>query len=415
MRILVVSCFCLFVCDGVFADGSGSSAIDRYHAFKDKLVQEKAAKDWSAFRQTAGELSVFLNGAPTSLLERARANLNLGDAKGAQPFVDAFLAMGQNHPVLDTPLFAPLKTAIAARRTQNTSAASLATPIFTFADSNLIVEDIGYDEPHRRFFVATVRGRKIVEFRVGEAERDFADAPDHWPLLALKTDFQRRRLWATEVALAGFAGVPKAEQGRSAVLEYDLDTGTLLGRFEPPQKAALGDMVLDANGDPVVSDNTGGGLWRLRKGAFARLDHGDFISPQTSVNDGDRILVPDYLRGIARFDLSDGSVRWLDMQGRFALTGIDGLYVHGDDIVAIQNGTAPERVVEWTLDDRHARVVSEKIIERATPTLGDPTHGVIVGNDFYYIANSGWDKLSDDGAPMPGATLTPARIMRVHL
>jgi hypothetical protein len=103
------------------------------------------------------------------------------------------------------------------------------------------------------------------------------------------------------------------------------------------------------------------------------------------------------------------------MQGRFALTGIDGLYVHGDDIVAIQNGTAPERVVEWTLDDRHARVVSEKIIERATPTLGDPTHGVIVGNDFYYIANSGWDKLSDDGAPMPGATLTPARIMRVHL
>jgi hypothetical protein len=356
-----------------------------------------------------------MNGSPGSLLELARANLNLGQVEQAKSYVDSFLAMGQAHPVLDTPLFAPLKKDFSERVAKNKAPVSLASSVFTFADGDLIAEDIDYDGTTQRFFVSTVRRQKLLSLRLGGHESVFATAPDHWPMLALKIDGRRRRLWATEVALDGFAGVPKPDQGRSAVLEYDIDSGKLLGRFEPPQKSALGDMTLDVNGDPVVSDNTGGGLFRLRNGSFERIDHGDFISPQTSAIDGDTIVVPDYLRGIGRLDPANGSVRWFDMQNRFALNGIDGLYVHGDNIIAVQNGAMPERVVEWTLNRSHERVLAEKIIERATPSLGDPTHGVIVGDDFYYLANSGWDKLADDGTPAKGATLAPAHIMRLHL
>jgi len=64
------------------------------------------------------------------------------------------------------------------------------------------------------------------------------------------------------------------------------------------------------------------------------------------------------------------------------------------------------------LDGSRSRVVSSEVIERATPTLGDPTHGVSVGDDFYYIANSGWSELDDHGDVKPGAKLTPAHIMR---
>ena len=60
-------------------------------------------------------------------------------------------------------------------------------------------------------------------------------------------------------------------------------------------------------------------------------------------------------------------------------------------------------------------MLSESIIERATPTLGDPTHGVIVGNYFYYIANSGWDSLDEHGVVKNGKTLTAPRIMRAIL
>ena len=56
-----------------------------------------------------------------------------------------------------------------------------------------------------------------------------------------------------------------------------------------------------------------------------------------------------------------------------------------------------------------------KVIESNTPTLGDPTHGVVVGDIFYYIANSGWSELDDHGDLKPGAKLTAARIMQFKL
>ena len=52
------------------------------------------------------------------------------------------------------------------------------------------------------------------------------------------------------------------------------------------------------------------------------------------------------------------------------------------------------------------------IIERSTETLGDPTHGVIVGENFYYLANSGWDTIDDRGNLNPGAHPSAAAIMR---
>lgn len=58
------------------------------------------------------------------------------------------------------------------------------------------------------------------------------------------------------------------------------------------------------------------------------------------------------------------------------------------------------------------QIVSEEVIEQATATLDDPTHGVVVGDSFYYIANSGWSNLDDTGNVRAGSKLTPARIMR---
>ena len=63
------------------------------------------------------------------------------------------------------------------------------------------------------------------------------------------------------------------------------------------------------------------------------------------------------------------------------------------------------------VDPSHGKVISQDVIESATSTIGDPTHGVIVGSDFYYIANSGWDTLDDNGERKATAKVTPARIV----
>ncbi len=114
-------------------------------------------------------------------------------------------------------------------------------------------------------------------------------------------------------------------------------------------------------------------------------------------------------------DLDTKRVDWIQMEGKHALSGIDGLYALGDAIIATQNGTSPERVVRFSLNAPKTRVLSESIIERATASLGDPTHGVVVGDYFYYIANSGWDSLDEHGVVTQGKTLSASSIMRARL
>ncbi len=60
-------------------------------------------------------------------------------------------------------------------------------------------------------------------------------------------------------------------------------------------------------------------------------------------------------------------------------------------------------------------VAGWRCLEQATPGLGEPTHGAIVGRDFVFIANSGWDRVGDDERlrDQPGAA--PAELRRIAL
>jgi hypothetical protein len=133
--------------------------------------------------------------------------------------------------------------------------------------------------------------------------------------------------------------------------------------------------------------------------------------------DGKHVLVPDYARGIGLLDLNNRHVTWVNRgeSKKIALNGVDGLYYDRGTLILTQNGTSPERVILVQVDKTFAHTMSEQIIERATPNLGDPTHGVVVGDSFYYIANSGWNQLDPHGDVLAGAKLTPARIMRFRL
>ena len=125
--------------------------------------------------------------------------------------------------------------------------------------------------------------------------------------------------------------------------------------------------------------------------------------------------MPDYSRGIAVINLAaGGEVTWLRHPPELALFGIDGLYLEGRTLVAIQNGTRPERVLVMTLDPTCARIADWRVAVARPPTLGDPTHGVIVGKDFYFLANSGWDRIADDGQLASGEDAKPPAIWKLE-
>jgi hypothetical protein len=236
-------------------------------------------------------------------------------------------------------------------------------------------------------------------------------------------DAVKQILWATTTAVPQSPPYANADDGRSAVLQIDLRSRTLLGRYElsDGQPHAFGDMTLANDGKPFVSDGRGGGVYAIRPGREDPFEpvvkQGVFRSPQTPAvsPDGTALFVPDYTRGIAKVNLAGHGVTWLCHPPELALFGIDGFYMQGHTLLAVQNGTAPERVLLATLDKTYSRVVAWHVAVARVSGLGEPTHGAVSGRYFYFLVNSGWDRVGDDGQLRSEPAAAPAQIWRLSL
>jgi hypothetical protein len=421
-RLLIAAA--IMLCGIAYAVPTGN-AVSEFAALQDSLRSAKRASDAGAYLEKAQALYVFLNGSPRAALQLASAQSFAGKQDAALASVAQFIAMGQSsEETLQAAQFAAMRAASGYQTVHKSMAANFASvssaeEVFRLSPELAIPEDIDYDPNTKHFYISSVLGRRIMSVDMQGRAALFAKAPDEWPMMALKVDAAHRVLWATEVAVDGFASVAEKDWGRSAVLVFDLHSAALLQRIEGPSHTALGDMTLDNVGNAIISDGENGGVYRFSRKlqSSERIDGGDFISPQTPafLADGVHLLVPDYVRGIGLLDLRNKHVTWLPMDGKHALSGIDGLYLLGHMLIATQNGSSPERVVRFGLDGENRAVISESIIERATASLGDPTHGVVVGKYFYYITNSGWDTLDDHGNVLAGKTLPVGAVKRAKI
>src|SRR5262249_49520486 len=146
------------------------------------------------------------------------------------------------------------------------------------------------------------------------------------------------------------------------------------------------------DGTVYVTDSIGGGIYRLhgdpQTATLEKIADGLF-SPQTPVlaRDGKRLLVADYSMGIAVINLPDSgalaAVHYLPHPENVAVVALDGLYLDGDSLIGIQNGTEPVRIVRLSLDPGQTRITHGEIIEQASERMGDPTPAVRVDGWFY--------------------------------
>ena len=78
----------------------------------------------------------------------------------------------------------------------------------------------------------------------------------------------------------------------------------------------------------------------------------------------------------------------------------------------IQNGVEPHRVVRLSLEGD--RVAGLHVLERAHARYDEPTLGVVVGGSLYYVANSQYAAVRQDGS-LDEARLREAVILRLPL
>lgn len=393
------------------------------------LQAARQANDTTVYRS---QLNAIYSGVgATQRIATRYAALALGahDSAGASRWMGVLAAMGD---ALDTGLVREYGSLVGARAADSLRAANAlamrdaGAPAFVarLPDADMISEDIAYDATSARFLVSSVHHGGIYAITHGRTTTLVEPgANGTWGMFALGVDAARGTLWTTTVALSPItAKFSPADSGRSALMKFDLRTGALRGTFAAPDTGAhaLGDLVVANTGAVYVSDGLAGGVYALAPASDSLrvlVPRGVLRSPQTPAlsSDGRTLFVPDYSIGIAAVDIATGKVTWLTHSDSLALTGIDGMYRVGRDLVAVQNGIEPNRIVRLTLDGSARRVTRAAAIARgpAAPSL---THATVVGGWLYFLTKSGWERAADDGTMAAAASAADAPvIMRVRL
>lgn len=403
------------------------------HAQGDSTWQEHSAAgdsarvhgDWKSYEHHAEILYRELHGHPGTVLALARAAAQLGDTARAIEWLRMYAGMGLVRDLGADSLLAPLHASkqwrsLLAQMSGNRLAVHVAAVAFTVPDSDFVAEDIAYDSAGKRFLLSSVREGRIVAFKDGRMSTFARDSGDR-AMMALGVDAKRGRLWATA------AGLPQAEDtlawDGTAVLRFDLKSGALADTYDvaaDTDRDVYGDLDLSREGDLFFTNSVSGQLYAIRAGSDSIetvVPAGTFASPQQPVvlPDGKRVLVPDYIRGIAVVDRATGKVSWLENAAHAAINGIDGLVLSGRSLIAIQNGVNPNRVIRLVLDPSFTKILRWTTLEANVPKLAEPTHGVLVGEKFYFIATSGWDRFAPDGSITPGAALERPIVMVIDL
>jgi hypothetical protein len=266
--------------------------------------------------------------------------------------------------------------------------------------------------------VSSVHLRKIVRVSPDGVARDFTSPSDRLDaVFGMALDRARASLWACTGALPEMSGFSPSDKGRTALVRIDLETGRVSARVPLAGEGehACNDVAVDPSGAILVSDAAGGDLLVLRDGAsaFEPLVHGRFRSPQGIVPRATDVVVADYSRGLARVDRATREVTWLRGPPDVVLAGIDGLVGHGAGLVAIQNGIEPHRVLGLRLEGD--RITEARVLELNHESFREPTLGVIVGGELFYVANSQWGSFDEHGVMWPPERLAAPLILRLRL
>ena len=263
-------------------------------------------------------------------------------------------------------------------------------------EKDLIPENIAFDPGSGVFFVGSMYKAKIVRIAPGGAVSDFVPSRRDGLLsvLGMKVDARRRELWA---AAGNFGERPPmqvpdpASRDKGALFAFDADSGKLLGVHWGPPPVQFNDLVLTQEGD-VYATAGGHGIWRLRRGGAAveqfLAREGAFFNGIAIAPDGKAIFAASHSEGVLKIDLSTKTASLLALPPGTTLGGIDGLYVHENSLVGIQNGTDPIRVIRAWLDPEWTRVTRFAVLEQEHPESDIPLTGTIVGDHLYYVARS---------------------------
>ncbi|ALD22074.1 SMP-30/gluconolactonase/LRE family protein [Hymenobacter sp. DG25A] len=282
--------------------------------------------------------------------------------------------------------------------------------------------------------VGSIQQRKIVRIDKKGNPEDFwmpapVPAPDmQWgqqqlPVLgevrALGIDAAHRSLWACATGWG-----PQGK--RSGIWEFDSQSGFLrqLGFVNDTAQHLLNALAVSSKGVAYATDLKTGAIYRLRTNQppeeelEAWLPAGTFAAPSgICLSDDNRTLYVADTRGIFSVNLTSKQMMPVSATETLDLNQLKSLSYYKGALISIQDNGAP-RILRFQLDASRQRITGTQILETTrSETSAGPASGIVVGDDFYYIANSHQSVVIKPGeAPaLPAAEVAEPIVIRLSL
>src|SRR6266513_4130320 len=295
---------------------------------------------------------------------------------------------------------------------------------FSLPDPDLLPEALAHDPITGGWLVGSLAKRKIIRLAENRPASDFISDGELLRVVGIHVDSARALLWfATWAPRAAGPTPPNEPPSQTRLFKCDLRTGHVLRTYVPSDSEGdhlFNDLAIARNGDVFITDTDQGSVYRVRLDADT-LEL--FLSPGIerfsdangiTLSADERALYVAFVEGIARIDVRAKAIMRLPLLGPGSAASIDGLYWYRGSLIGVQHLPGLEQVARYDLTPDGRSIAHVTVLERGDSLLHLPTTGAIVSDQFYYIANSHYDRLGYDNRLAP-ASRTPAPLSTVRV
>ena len=381
---------------------SSPAHADDYRDARAESIAAYQQEDYPAMLVAANEALAARPGFPGAIFNLAMTQAVNADPQASLLTLDSLLKKGVDFGAAELDQFAAVRELDGWKAYEERVHAlhvpfGTADVVTTYDDASFVPEGIAFDNEGQLYLGSIHRGQIV---RLGGTAEVLSERDTHWSVLGARFH-PDGSLWFASAAVPQMAGVGE-DEGKTGLFRLDVTSGTItkaaiLPQYEKSQ--VLGDLIIADDNTIYATDSLTGAIYRyyIDSNEFEILvQRGKLGSPQGLVLDasGNYLYVADYIGGLYRVWLKDGSLLRLNVADDTTAYGIDGLYRYGDELIVIQNGIRPNRVAALQLSDNGLAITGSRLLASNLEQFDEPTLGVIRGDDFYFVANSHWNRFN---------------------